>query len=48
MIYYRRCNFSQRRGPSIHCFDLVYPEGKKRAWDEIVTRISLSLRPLQG
>ena len=48
MVYYSRCNFSQRRGPSIHCFDLVYPEGEKRAWDEIVTRISLSLRPLQG
>lgn len=48
MIYYSRCNFSERSAPSIHCFDLVYPEGEKRAWDEIVTRISLSLRPLQG
>jgi hypothetical protein len=43
-IYYSRCNFSHS---AIHCFDLVYPEREKRAWDAIVTRISLSLRPLQ-
>jgi hypothetical protein len=43
-IYYSRCNFSRS---AIHCFDLVYPAGEKRAWDSIVTRISLSLRPLQ-
>ncbi len=43
-IYYSRCNFSR---PAIHCFDLVYPAREKRAWDAIVTRISLSLRPLQ-
>jgi len=43
-IYYSRCNFSRS---AIHCFDLVYPEREKRAWDAIVTRISLSLRPLQ-
>jgi hypothetical protein len=43
-IYYSRCNFSPS---AIHCFDLVYPAGEKRAWDSIVTRISLSLRPLQ-
>jgi hypothetical protein len=42
-IYYSRCNFSE----SIHCFDLVYPRREKRAWDGIVTRISLSLRPLR-
>ena len=47
-IYYSRCNFSRVRGPSIHCFDLVYPQREKRAWDPIVTHISLSLRPLQG
>jgi hypothetical protein len=46
-IYYSRCNFSELRGRSIHCFDLVYPEREKRRWDDIVTRISLSLRPLQ-
>jgi hypothetical protein len=39
-IFYSRCN--------IHCFDLVYPQDEKRAWDAVVTRISLSLRPLEG
>jgi hypothetical protein len=48
MIYYSRCNFSTQRGATIHCFDLVYPQSEKRAWDAIVTRISLSLRPLRG
>jgi hypothetical protein len=47
-IYYSRCNFSQSPAPSIHCFDLIYPEREKRAWDDIVTRISRSLRPLEG
>jgi hypothetical protein len=45
-IYYSRCNFSDGPGGAIHCIDLVYPEREKRAWDGIVTRISLSLRPL--
>jgi hypothetical protein len=45
-IYYSRCNFSGLRGQTIHCFDLVYPQPEKQAWDAIVTRISLSLRPL--
>jgi hypothetical protein len=45
MIYYSRCNFG---GGAIHCFDLAYPQAEKRAWDAIVTRISLSLRPLRG
>jgi hypothetical protein len=45
-IYYSRCNFSRRSGGAIHCFDLRYPASEKRAWDPIVTRISLSLRPL--
>ena len=44
-IYYSRCNFS-RRG-TIHCFDLKYPAQEKRAWDDIVTRISRSLAPLE-
>jgi hypothetical protein len=48
LIYYSRCNFSRRPGAAIHCFDLVYPRGEKRAWDAVVTRISLSLRPLEG
>lgn len=48
LIYYSRCNFSGREDGSIHCFDLVYPQAEKRAWDRVVTRISLSLRPLQS
>jgi len=47
MIFYSRCNFSRRSGGTIHCFDLKYPEQEKRAWDDIVTRISLSLEPLE-
>jgi hypothetical protein len=45
-IYYSRCNFSPRHS-TIHCFDLVYPQTEKKAWDRVVTRISLSLRPLE-
>jgi hypothetical protein len=41
MIFYRRCNFSDRR---LSCFQLDYPQSEKRAWDRIVTRMSLSLR----
>ena len=41
-VLYRRCNFS--RG-MIHCIDLRYPADEERAWDNAVTRISLSLRP---
>ena len=47
-IFYSRCNFSRGRPGAIHCFDLVYPQDEKRAWDPVVTRISLSLRPLEG
>jgi hypothetical protein len=46
-IYYSRCNFSGQSRGAIHCFDLRYPAREKRAWDPIVTRISLSLRPLE-
>jgi hypothetical protein len=46
-IYYSRCNFSRRPGGAIHCFDLRYPAREKRAWDPIVRRMSLSLRPLE-
>src|SRR2546423_13889054 len=42
LILYRRCNFVAR---DIHCVDLQYPRGEKRAFDGIVTRVSLSLRP---
>ena len=40
-IVYTRCNFAAR----IHCIELAYPDGEKRTFDGIVTRISLSLRP---
>jgi hypothetical protein len=46
-IYYSRCNFSRRPTGTIHCFDLKYPASEKRAWDDIVTRLSLSLEPLE-
>jgi hypothetical protein len=46
-IYYSRCNFSRRSEGTIHCFDLKYPAHEKRAWDDIVTRISRSLAPLE-
>jgi hypothetical protein len=42
-IFYRRCNFFGHK--RVSCFQLDYPEGEKRAWDNIVTRISLSLAP---
>ena len=42
-IYYRRCNFPN--DGVIRCVDLQYPAREERAWDDIVTRISLSLRP---
>jgi hypothetical protein len=48
IILYSRCNFSSRALRAIHCFDLTYPQEEKRAWDAVVTRISLSLRPLEG
>jgi hypothetical protein len=48
VILYSRCNFSGRARGVIHCFDLKYPEEEKRSWDAVVTRISLSLRPLEG
>jgi hypothetical protein len=46
-IYYSRCNFSRSSGGTIHCFDLKYPASEKRDWDDIVTRISRSLQPLE-
>ena len=48
VILYSRCNFSGGARGVIHCFDLKYPQQEKRAWDAVVTRISLSLRPLEG
>jgi hypothetical protein len=47
-VYYSRCNFTpDRRGP-MHCIYLAYPERETKAWDHVVTRISLSLRPRAG
>ena len=48
MIFYSRCNFSTDAGGAIHCFDLVYPQQAKRAYDYVVTRVSRSLRPLES
>ena len=48
VILYSRCNFSGGARGVIHCFDLKYPQQEKRAWDAVVTRISLSLRPLES
>jgi len=39
-VYYSRCNFS--RG-LVHCVIINYPAREERDWDDIVTRISLSL-----
>ena len=47
VILYSRCNFSGGARGVIHCFDLKYPQEEKRSWDAVVTRISLSLRPLE-
>jgi hypothetical protein len=39
-VWYDRCNFSNG---SVHCVLINYPAEEERAWDGIVTRISLSL-----
>ena len=39
-VWYDRCNFSNG---SVHCVLINYPAREERAWDGIVTRISLSL-----
>jgi hypothetical protein len=44
-IRYTRCNFSNTGGGTIHCVYLGYPPAEKRVWDDIVTRVSFSLRP---
>jgi hypothetical protein len=43
VILYSRCNFSGAARGAIHC-----PQQEKRSWDAVVTRISLSLRPLES
>jgi hypothetical protein len=40
LVYYSRCNFYGR----MHCIYMSYPAAELRAWDAIVTRVSLSLR----
>lgn len=39
-VWYDRCNFSKR---FVHCVLMNYPAREEHAWDDIVTRISLSL-----
>jgi hypothetical protein len=47
-VYYSRCNFPSRTpGAMIHCIYVGYPEDEQQLWDPIVTRMSLSLRPLR-
>jgi hypothetical protein len=46
IITYLRCNFSSAGSGTLHCVDIRYPTSEKRDWDNIVTRISRSLRPL--
>jgi hypothetical protein len=41
--FYSRCNFEGRRGV-MHCLYMDYPARETRAWDAVVTRMSLSLR----
>jgi hypothetical protein len=48
VILYSRCNFSGGARGIVHCFDMKYPREEKRSWDALVTRISLSLRPLES
>lgn len=40
-VWYNRCNFSRRH---IHCVLINYPAAEEHDWDDIVTRISLSLK----
>jgi hypothetical protein len=44
-IFYSRCNFPDGKNGPMHCIFLSYRSSDKEAWDGIVTRISLSLRP---
>ncbi|MCK1711163.1 MULTISPECIES: hypothetical protein [unclassified Bradyrhizobium] len=39
-VWYDRCNFS---GGLVHCILINYPAREEHAWDDIVTRISVSL-----
>jgi hypothetical protein len=39
-VWYDRCNFSERL---VHCVLINYPAEEEHAWDDVVTRMSLSL-----
>lgn len=43
-VFYSRCNFPQGQRGDMGCIFLQYPQRETKAWDSIVTRISLSLR----
>src|SRR5204862_7513393 len=43
-VFYSRCNFPDRRRGDMRCIFLQSPERETKAWDTLVTRISLSLR----
>ena len=43
-VYYSRCNFHRQ----MHCIYISYPASQMRAWDDIVTRVSLTLRATTG
>ncbi len=47
MTFYSHCGFSADGGGAIHCFDLVYRNKAKRAFDYVVTPISRPLAPLE-
>jgi len=42
--FYSRCNFSRASSERVYCIFLSYRSSETRFWDDIVTRISLSLR----
>jgi sulfite dehydrogenase (cytochrome) subunit B len=43
-VFYSRCNFETKTQGKLGCFFIEYPETETKAWDRIVTRMSLSLR----
>lgn len=45
--FYSRCNFPARAGGPFHCIYVTYPRSEERLWNGIVTRMSLSLRPVR-
>jgi hypothetical protein len=47
-IFYDRCNFSPDPGGIIDCLSISYPEQEKTEWNPIVSRLSRSLRAMQG